>query len=69
MDETIITKRPKDRRLTPNIDDYHGERSSFDWAAIDGEIGWLPAAASTSAGSASTGTPWRAAATASPCSG
>ena len=42
MDETIITKRPKDRRLTPNIDDYHGERSSFDWAAIDGEIGWLP---------------------------
>ena len=28
MDENIITKRAKDRRLTPNIDDYHGEQSA-----------------------------------------
>ncbi len=42
MDENIITKRPKDRRLTPNIDGYHDARASFDWATIDQEIAWLP---------------------------
>ena len=42
MDENIITKRPKDRRLTPNIDGYHDARASFDWATIEGEVAWLP---------------------------
>ena len=42
MDENVITKRPKDRRLTPNIDGYHDARASFDWATIEGEVAWLP---------------------------
>ena len=42
MDENIITKRPKDRRLTPNIDGYDDARASFDWATIEGEVAWLP---------------------------
>ena len=42
MDENIIAKRPKDRRLTPNIDGYHDARAFFDWATIEGEVAWLP---------------------------
>ena len=42
MAHEVITKRPRDLRLTPNIQDYAALRRTFKLEAIEKELEWLP---------------------------
>ena len=42
MDYDLITKRPRDLRLPPMLEDYDASRRSFSWDQVERELAWLP---------------------------